>query len=58
MHHKFSITDDEEVLTGSYNWTRSAEQYNQENLVVIKNDLIATCYKDEFEKLWKNLMDY
>lgn len=31
MHHKFMVIDQKIVLTGSYNWTRSAALYNQEN---------------------------
>ena len=31
MHHKFIIIDDKLLLTGSYNFTASAERYNYEN---------------------------
>ena len=34
MHHKFAVFDDARVLTGSYNWTRSAADRNHENLVI------------------------
>lgn len=37
MHHKFCIIDNEVVMDGSYNWTFSAETFNQENIVVIKD---------------------
>lgn len=58
MHHKFSIADGVELLTGSYNWTRSAEQYNQENLIVFKNPSIATTYMTEFNRLWDSLGEF
>jgi cardiolipin hydrolase len=58
MHHKFSIVDEEELLTGSYNWTRSAEQYNQENLIVWRNPGLALSFKKEFDRLWSSLVDY
>src|SRR5687768_14672455 len=34
MHHKFALLDNQTLLTGSYNWTRSAARYNHENLIV------------------------
>lgn len=32
-HNKFAIYDDNIVLTGSYNWTRSASDSNSENCI-------------------------
>jgi len=41
------------VLTGSYNWTRSAATKNREN-ILISNALSAVqSYSDEFERLWR-----
>ena len=37
MHHKFAVFDREILLTGSYNWTRSAARYNEENLIVTED---------------------
>ena len=37
-HNKVMIIDDAKVITGSFNFTRSAEEYNFENLLVISND--------------------
>ena len=34
MHHKFAIFDQRRLLTGSYNWTRSAAMDNRENFLV------------------------
>jgi phosphatidylserine/phosphatidylglycerophosphate/cardiolipin synthase-like enzyme len=58
MHHKFMIVDDEIVLTGSYNWTRSAEKYNQENVVSIRNVTVAEQFISEFEHLWDSCPDF
>lgn len=59
MHHKFCVIDDEIVITGSYNWTRSANNKNDENLLVIKSKKIADKYKEEFKKLWNGKkLDY
>mgnify|MGYP001272387769 CR=1 FL=1 len=34
MHHKYAIFDKTSTLTGSYNWTRSADHHNEENFLV------------------------
>lgn len=52
MHHKFAIFDNARVLTGSYNWTRSAAEHNQENILVTDNKQVVSTYKDEFDRLW------
>jgi phosphatidylserine/phosphatidylglycerophosphate/cardiolipin synthase-like enzyme len=52
MHHKFAIFDNRRLLTGSYNWTRSAADCNQENILLTDDKRTVAAYKDEFEKLW------
>ncbi len=52
MHHKFAILDHRTVLTGSYNWTRSAARDNQENLVITDDPALAHAYATEFDRLW------
>ena len=37
-HDKVMIIDGSRVVTGSFNFTRSAEDFNAENLLVISND--------------------
>ncbi len=53
MHHKFAVIDGQAVLTGSYNWTRSAARNNEENLVVHQDLGLAGEFMVEFERLWK-----
>lgn len=53
MHHKFAIIDQKVLLTGSYNWTRSAAKYNHENVLLVRDMNIIRSYQEEFEKLWK-----
>lgn len=53
MHHKFAIVDGHTLLTGSYNWTRSAYKYNHENLLVTFDPDALSQYADEFERLWR-----
>jgi len=43
-HNKVMIIDGQTVITGSFNFTRAAEQNNAENLVVIHNPAIAEQY--------------
>ena len=52
MHHKFCLIDKKILLTGSYNWTRSAAERNQENLLVTEEPKMVKSYLREFEKLW------
>lgn len=52
MHHKFMVVDGQTVLTGSYNWTHSAETRNEENLVVLDDPVLAGRFTEEFERLW------
>lgn len=63
MHNKFCIIDKRIVITGSYNWTATAEEKNEENLLVIHDLAIAKAYEERFEYLlrlnvpwWKRLL--
>lgn len=58
MHHKFAIADDTKLLTGSYNWTRSAALYNEENILITENTEMITAYQNEFNQLWQQMRDY
>ncbi len=53
MHHKFAIIDNTVSVTGSYNWTRSADGVNYENILITDDSDVAVAYKREFDKLWK-----
>jgi phosphatidylserine/phosphatidylglycerophosphate/cardiolipin synthase-like enzyme len=55
MHHKFALLDATYLMTGSYNWTRSAARCNEENFVVVDEPRLVRQFSDEFEKLWKSL---
>jgi cardiolipin hydrolase len=58
MHHKFAILDDRAVLTGSYNWTRSAAQYNHENLIVSDDREMVKDFSREFDRLWREMVNF
>lgn len=49
MHHKTIIIDDEIVITGSYNFTKSAEQSNDENLLIIRSPGLAAQMTAEYK---------
>jgi cardiolipin hydrolase len=57
MHHKFALFDDLYLLTGSYNWTRSACDLNEENVVVTTEPRLYAAFATHFEKLWASLED-
>lgn len=52
MHHKFALFDSKYVLTGSYNWTRSASEKNEENFIITSDPALLFRFESEFEKLW------
>jgi len=53
MHHKFCVIDGKLVITGSFNWTRQAEDGNYEDCVLLHNRPKIGCkYSEEFERLW------
>ena len=58
MHHKFMITDERMMLTGSYNWTQSAARFNHENIVLNSEAGVVKSFLNQFDKLWKEMDDY
>jgi phosphatidylserine/phosphatidylglycerophosphate/cardiolipin synthase-like enzyme len=51
MHHKTIIIDDALVITGSYNFTKSAEKSNDENLLMIRSPQLATQALAEYTRV-------
>jgi phosphatidylserine/phosphatidylglycerophosphate/cardiolipin synthase-like enzyme len=54
MHNKFAIIDNRTLLTGSYNWTFSADNRNDENLMVIDDPEVIEIFQNQFVCLWTN----
>ena len=48
-HNKIMIIDGQVVITGSFNFTKQAEQSNAENLLVIRDKILA----DQYTANWK-----
>ncbi|MEC7518847.1 MAG: phospholipase D-like domain-containing protein [Myxococcota bacterium] len=55
MHHKYAVFDRDLLVTGSYNWTRSAAQHNRENLLVSDDPRLVKPYLRKFEEDWSSL---
>ena len=57
LHHKYAIVDhaspgnDPVVITGSHNWSSSAENVNDENTVIVHDARIANLYHQEFRAI-------
>lgn len=51
MHSKVFIVDRQAVITGSYNFSKSAEERNNENTLIISSKKIAGFYEQEFARL-------
>ncbi len=55
MHHKFAVLDGTTLLNGSYNWTRSAATFNEENLIVTSDAALVATFARQFEAMWQQL---
>ena len=60
LHNKFviadpnSLADDPVVLTGTHNWSNSAENKNDENTLVIHDARVANLFYQEFTERFKH----
>jgi phosphatidylserine/phosphatidylglycerophosphate/cardiolipin synthase-like enzyme len=52
MHHKAMIIDGSIVITGSYNFSESAETNNDENVVIIHSKDAAARYLAQFQRVY------
>jgi phosphatidylserine/phosphatidylglycerophosphate/cardiolipin synthase-like enzyme len=53
MHHKVIIIDENIVVTGSYNFSRSAEESNDENVIILRISELAADYLVEFNRIYE-----
>ena len=49
-HNKIMIIDGTTVITGSFNFTKAAEEKNAENVLIIKSGDLAKLYVDNWNK--------
>ncbi len=52
MHHKFALADQSLLLNGSFNWTRSASDKNEENLTITSSERLLEPFQATFNNLW------
>ncbi len=57
MHNKFCIFDGSILITGSYNWTYSAESRNAENIIITDEENVCEDYTKYFTDLWNQLTE-
>ncbi len=51
MHHKVILIDGQTVITGSFNFTKSADTANDDNLLVIHSPAVAALYEQEYQRI-------
>lgn len=49
-HNKVMIIDGKTVVTGSFNFTRAAQERNAENLLIIKDEALAKLYTQHWKE--------
>lgn len=49
-HNKIMIIDQAKVITGSFNFTKAAEEKNAENLLIISSKELAMLYLENWQK--------
>jgi phosphatidylserine/phosphatidylglycerophosphate/cardiolipin synthase-like enzyme len=57
-HNKIMIIDKATVITGSFDFTKAAEQNNAENLLIIKSKDLAKIYLDNWTEHKEHSEDY
>jgi phosphatidylserine/phosphatidylglycerophosphate/cardiolipin synthase-like enzyme len=49
-HNKIMIIDRQTVITGSFNFTKAAEENNAENVLIIMSNYLARIYHENWQK--------
>src|SRR5664280_2357205 len=57
-HNKIMVIDDQTVITGSFNFTKSAEESNAENLLVIESKELARTYRENWQAHLRHSVEY
>jgi phosphatidylserine/phosphatidylglycerophosphate/cardiolipin synthase-like enzyme len=57
MHHKVIIIDEAIVVTGSFNFSESADRRNDENVLIIYNPEVARHYLEEFARVRRQALE-
>ena len=51
---QFAVIDRMSVITGSFNWSPSADHQNDEVLLVIRSPQVAAHFSREMDRLWRS----
>ncbi len=54
LHHKLMVLDDHTVIGGSFNYTGPANQYNDENIFLVRNPNVAVFFKKEVKRVFES----
>jgi phosphatidylserine/phosphatidylglycerophosphate/cardiolipin synthase-like enzyme len=54
MHLKVTIVDNKIATTGSFNYTKAAENTNDEVFVILRDETAAKDFEAEFETMWND----
>ena len=57
-HNKVMVIDGQTVVTGSFNFTKAAEEKNAENLLIIRDSGLAKLYRENWEKHQQHSEEY
>ena len=57
-HNKIIILGNNKVITGSYNFTASAQKHNAENMLIIKSPEITRQYYENFQQRLSHSVSY
>ena len=52
LHHKVIIIDEAIVITGSMNLTQNGIEVNDENVIIVRDPVLAKVYLEEFNRQW------
>ena len=55
LHHKFALIDNYTVISGSQNWSETANINNDEALIIISNFTLAKHFDREFQRLYDSV---
>ena len=57
MHAKTIIVDEETIVLGSMNFSKSGNSKNDENVIILKNPKLAKFYIKQFNDIWDKIPD-
>lgn len=48
-HNKVMVLDGKTVITGSFNFTKAAEEKSAENVLIVRDKVLARLYRENWE---------